>query len=196
MKSFTLFTLVTAGPVIQIELQLGDVEAPDYAYFYNEHGEKEVIDAYEYETIEAMLADYNSQSTPSSYEIGRWDTTTTVAEETTSSTTTTTSTSIGSTEKTTTTSTSTTSTTTTTESTTTRTQTTSTTVKGVEVAFEQSGESEIELEHSGELVLEVDPLVILSDIKMEKLTFHTVELPGSGEIQPVLLLAALIFILI
>ena len=37
---------------------LCEVEAPDYVYFYNEHGENEIIDAYEYETIEAMLAHY------------------------------------------------------------------------------------------------------------------------------------------
>ena len=195
MKSFTLFTLIAAGPVIQIELQLGNVEAPDYAYFYNEHGEKEAIDAYEYETIEAMLADYNSQSTPSSYQIGRWDTTTTGAEETTSFTKTTTSTTSTKTTPSTTTSTSTTTTTTKELSTTTKKQTVSTTTKGIEVAFEQSGEREIELESSGEMVLEIDPLIILSDVKMEKLTFHTVKLPESSEMQPVLLLVTLIFIM-
>ena len=83
MKSFTLFTLVYASP---IELLFEGIDPPDYVYFYTESGDKKPMDLEEYEQIEAMLADFNSQTTtPKSYRI---ETTSTTSTGTTSSTTT------------------------------------------------------------------------------------------------------------
>ena len=130
--------MLSASPIESI---FDDVDAPAYAYIYNENGAKEVVDAYEYEQIEAMLADFNDQSTPDSYTVGRWDTTSTQDSTTT-----------------------TTEIETTTSMTTTSTSAKTTAPAKVHDTYEASGEASGSAE---------DTLVILTEIKAEKLITYT-----------------------
>ena len=161
MKLFALFTMLSASP---IESFFDDVGAPEFAYIYNENGVKEIVDAYEYEQIEAMLADFNEQSTPDSYTVGRWDTSTTKHSTTT-----------------------TTEMKTTTSTTTTSTRATTTTQSApieVDVTNEASGEAS----GSGD-----DTLVLLTEIKSEKLIIYTepIQLSNSYHLTATLLMLLL-----